>query len=491
MATCDIVYDRGIGIRPAFVPEAFSGKCHVFPKPLSDGREPFFLSYQSAWSQDTHSRLLAEKSRQIGWTWTTAHGLARRHALADYALDTWGTSRDDLQAMLAVQDCKKFCDILHAGASDLGLQVLDKRGSSGHVLAFANGTKYYSLSSNPDAQAGKRGGRVGDEFALNSDNRMLYGIMSPGVTWGGFIWLFSTHRGSENYFNTLIQEARFKGNKKRWHVYRVTLQDALECGFLYKLQSKLPANDERMDMDEQAYFDFIKDQSPDEETFAQEYMCVPSDDASSFISYELLDGCKYKPDVVWETDMADAAGDLYMGVDVGRTKDLTCFWVVESFGGINFTRSVITMQNKTFDEQEQVFYRLLSLPKMKRACVDQTGIGRQFAERAIKRFGRKVEGVTFTATVKETLAYPLRAALEDHTFLMPDIPSIVAAFRSIRKETTSAGNVRFNGDRGTNGHADEFWAATLALHAKSKPSYIPLPRSFGAAGNNYTSQAVA
>jgi hypothetical protein len=163
-APCDIAYARGTSVRPAFVKPAFAGGCKIFPQPLPDGREPFFLGYQQAWSQDDGIMLIAEKSRQIGWTWTSAHGIARRHAVADYALDTWGTSRDDMQAMLAVQDCKKFADILHAGANDLGLQVLDARGSSGHVLAFANGTKYYSLSSNPDAQAGKRGGVIGTDL---------------------------------------------------------------------------------------------------------------------------------------------------------------------------------------------------------------------------------------------------------------------------------------------------------------------------------------
>jgi phage FluMu gp28-like protein len=425
--------------------------------------------------------LIAEKSRQIGWTWTSSHGIARRHALADYGLDTWGTSRDDMQAMLAVQDCKKFAEILHGGATDLGMQVLDSKGSSGHILAFANETKYYSLSSNPDAQAGKRGNRVGDEFALNKDNRMLYAIMEPGVTWGGFIWLFSTHRGSANYFNQLLNEAREKGNPKDWHIYRVTLQDALECGFLFKLQSKLPAGDKRQQMDEQAYFDFVKSKAADEETFAQEYMCVPSDDASAFISYDLLDGCKYAPGIVWETDIEHASGDLHLGVDVGRTRDLTCFWLVESVSGVDFTRRVITMQNATFDAQEEVLYKLLALPRMRRCCIDQTGIGRQFAERAARRFGRKAEGVTFTGPVKETLAYPLKAALEDRAFRVPDIDTVVAAFRSIRKETTSAGNVRFAGDRGANGHADEFWAAALALHARGAARSAGAADALGAA----------
>jgi phage FluMu gp28-like protein len=469
MATCDIVYEKGTSDRPAYVGAAkpFLGACRVFPRPLAGGREPFFLGYQSAWSQDENIMLLAEKSRQIGWTWTSAHGIARRHAVADYGLDTWGTSRDDLQAMLAVQDCKKFAEILHAGATDLGMQVLDSRGSSGHVLAYANNTKYYSLSSNPDAQAGKRGNRVGDEFALNKENRKLYAIMEPGVTWGGFIWLFSTHRGSANYFNQLLLEAREKNNPKGWRVYRVTLQDALDCGFLYKLQCKLPATDKRMGMDEASYFDFVRSKAADEETFAQEYMCVPSDDASAFIAYDLLDACKYAPGVNWETDLNACQGELYLGVDVGRTRDLTVFWVNERLSGVSFTRRVTTMQNETFAAQESVFYSLMDNPKLKRACVDQTGIGRQFAERAQKRYGSRVEGVTFSGPVKESLAYPLKAALEDRSFKLPDDPKIFAAFRSIRKETTSAGNVRFSGDRTADGHADEFWGAALALHAAS------------------------
>lgn len=480
-ATCNITYAKGTDHRPTYVGAKvpFIGGAKIFPQPLDDGREPFFLSYQTQWSVDNGIMLFAEKSRQIGWTWTSAHGIARRHALKEYALDTWGTSRDDLQAMLAVADCKAFAEVLHAGAQDLGQQVLDK-GSSAHVLSFANGTRYYSLSSNPDAQAGKRGNRIADEFALNKDNRSLYAIMEPGVTWGGFIWLFSTHRGSGNYFNQLLLEARHKGNPKGWHVYRVTLQDALDCGFLYKLQCKLAAgnpSDPRLAMDEAEYFDFVRSKAADEETFQQEYMCVPSDDASAFISYALLDGNKYAPGVEWQ-NFTD--GELYLGVDVARTRDLTVFYLIEHVSGVFFTRMLTRMQNAPFSEQEAVLYELMEKHRIRRCCIDQSGIGRQFAERAVKRFGSRVEGINFTGSVKESLAYPLKAALEDRTLKIPDDAKLIAAFRSIRKETTSSNNIRFVGDRTTDGHADEFWAAALALHATSA---IPIGAPPSSAGN--------
>lgn len=463
---CDIIYERGVQTRPAYVGADFRGACKVFPSPKNDGGEPAFLSYQQAWTTDDHIMLLAEKSRQIGWTWASAHGIARRHAMAGYALDTWGTSRDDLQAMLAVQDCATFAKILHAGAKDLGRQVIDEKGNTSHVLSWANGTKYYSLSSNPDAQAGKRGNRVGDEFALNKDNRQLYAIMEPGVTWGGSIWLFSTHRGSANYFNTLLTEAREKGNPKGWHVYRVTLQDALDCGFLYKLQKKLSPHDPRQDMDEAGYFDFVKAKAADAESFAQEYMCEPSDDATAFIPYDLVDANRLPVhETHWAEGTLKSCPELYMGVDIGRTHDLTVFWIVEKKGGVLYSRNVTTLKNKPFAEQERVFYSFLDLPNMRRCCIDQSGIGRQFAERAIAHANSRAEGINFTSAIKEALAYPLKAALEDRTLKLPDCDKIAADFRSIRKETTSAGNIRFAGDRTRDGHADRFWACALALHA--------------------------
>jgi len=335
------------------------------------------------------------------------------------------------------------------------------------------------MSSNPDAQAGKRGDRVLDEFALHPDPRKLHAIAYPGITWGGSMEIFSTHRGSANFFNGLIQEIRHKGNPKGFALHTVTLQTALEQGFLFKLQEKLPKDDPRQGMDEAGYFDFIKAGCADEETFAQEYMCQPSDDASAFVSYELLDGCKHPAGADWQTV---GNGPLYLGVDIGRTRDLTAFWLLEDAGGVMLTRRLVTLQNATFDAQEKTFYEFMDLPGLRRACIDQTGIGRQFAERAAKRYGSRAEGVTFTGPVKEALAYPLKAALEDRSLRIPDDRAVFADFRAIRKTTTSAGNIRFEGERTKEGHSDRFWACALALHAKgsgagSGASARPAPAS--------------
>lgn len=456
---------RAVTQRPAFVPAEFAGGCKVFPAPTADGREPVLLAYQSDWVLDNSRLKIAEKSRQIGWTWSEAYRIVRDESQQDAKLDHWISSRDDIQARLFLEDCKGFANLLNLGAKDLGLMVIDDKCSA-YVLSFANGLRAHSMSSNPDAQAGKRGGRTLDEFAIHADPRKLYAIAFPGITWGGGLSIFSTHRGSANYFNELIEEVKHKGNPKQFSLHRVTLQDALEEGFLYKLQKKLPANDPRMAMDEAAYFDHTRAGCADEETFTQEFMCVPSDDNAAFLSYELIQGCEYKHGENWESDLADAKGKLFVGVDVGRQHDLTVIWVVEVLGDVRYTRRLIELKTETFDAQEHALYSVLQLPQVRRCCIDQTGIGRQFAERAQTRFGKyKVEGVNFTGAAKEELAYPVRAAFEDKAVRIPNRDKIRSDLRAIKKETTASGNIRFTADRGANGHSDRFWALALALHA--------------------------
>jgi len=455
--------------RPAYVPDTFAGKCKNFPE-----RDTLLLPYQAAWVTDDTQLKAMEKGRQIGMSWSTAYRLVRKKSASDARLDAWVSSRDEIQARLFLEDCKSFAKLLQAGAEDLGERVIDEGKNNAYVLEFANHLRINSMSSNPDAQAGKRGDRILDEFALHPDPRKLYSIAYPGVTWGGSMEIISTHRGTHNFFNELIVEIKHKGNPKKISLHTVTLSVALEQGFLYKLQSKLPEGDPRQQMDEADYFNAVRASCADEESFQQEYMCQPADDNGAFLSYDLIAGCEYPPTEDWQlnTDaLARCPNPLYIGVDVGREHDLTVMWVIEKTGGMALTRAIVTCDRETFDAQEAKLYELLALPQVRRCCIDCTGIGRQFSERAQKRFGEyKVEAVNFSGAVKEELAYPVRAAFEDKSVRVPNDKLIRADLRGIRKETTASGNVRFAGERGKNGHCDRFWALALALHAGKQTS---------------------
>lgn len=432
-----------------------------------------FLPYQSRWIMDRSRLKLMEKSRQIGLSWSTAYAADERTAEVGAKWDQWVSSRDDLQARLFIEDCKRFAQVLHVVAEDLGERVIDEEKKiSAYVLHFANGRRIHSMSSNPDAQAGKRGGRVLDEFALHPDPRKLWSIAYPGITWGGSMEVISTHRGSHNFFNQLIREIRENNNPKKISLHRVTLEDALNDGFLYKLQESLPSDHEVQEMDEAAYFDFIRSGCADDESFQQEYMCQPADDDAAFLEYDLIASCEYGAGENWQYThdlLATAKGQLFAGLDIGRKKDLTVLWVFELLGDVLYTRMIIELKAMSKPDQEAILWPIMAL--MQRTCIDQTGLGIGWCDDAIRKFGEyRVEGVTFTPRVKEALAYPVRGKMQDKKLRVPYKPEIRADLRAVTKVTTEAGNVRFTAERSENGHADRFWALALGIHAATNPS---------------------
>ncbi|MEM7730957.1 MAG: terminase family protein, partial [Pseudomonadota bacterium] len=457
------------------------------------------LPYQEAWRADKSQIKLGEKSRQIGWTWTDA--LTSMEACASNLWDVWVSSRDELQAKLYLDDSAFWATRYQQAADVLGLQdIANDNGekASAFVLAFPTGRRINSLSSNPDAQAGKRGARKLDEFALHKDPKRLYDIAYPGITWGGTLDIFSTHRGASNYFNTLIREIVENGNPKNISHHKVTLEDALDQGLLYKLQQRLPDGDPRMLMDEQVYFDHVKAGATDESAFLQEYMCVPEDEASAFITQDMLDACSYKKEdnlVEHTEEIYDdirhrkgslrtllphgitleglskwlAAKDCYVGIDFGRHADLTVITVYEKVAGIDCCVAQIELQRAPYYKQEAIYDPIIGV--CRRTCLDETGLGSKPVEDVQRRHGEyKAEGVTFSNAVKQDLAYPMRASFEDRSTKIPFDRATHADFRKIRKETTAAGNSRFAAASDEGGHADRFWSHALAKHAGKVPT---------------------
>ncbi|KQC03140.1 MAG: hypothetical protein APR55_07080 [Methanolinea sp. SDB] len=442
-------------------------------KILPPNPDALFLPYQEKWIKDVSRLKMMEKGRQIGISWSTAYPTVERTARAGAQWDQWVSSRDEIQARLFLEDCKTWARVFQLAAEDLGEMVIDaKRKLTALVLHFASGKRIYSMSSNPDAQAGKRGGRVLDEFALLGDPRQMWSIAYPGLTWGGLLEVISTHRGSRNFFNLLIREVREKGNPKRISLHRVTLEDALNQGFLYKLQAALPEDAEQQAMDEAEYFDFIKAGCADEESFLQEYMCIPGDDDEAFLEYDLIASCEYGSNDSWEMDRPpeeNAGGRYFAGIDIGRKKDLTVLWVLELLGDVLYTRAVITLRKMSKPDQEKILWPWL--PRMERVCIDYTGLGIGWGDDAQEEFGEyKIELVTFSSRVKESLAYPVRGKMEDRKLRIPFSPDIRADLRGVTKQTTDAGNIRFTAERTQDGHADRFWALALAIHAAGSPA---------------------
>ena len=489
--------------RPAHA-KNFKGKAKLIPE-----EDLFMLKYQSDWINDRSLIRLMEKSRRVGISYATAYDEVRQHSLKGCRIDTWFSSRDDMTAQEFVRYCVKFGTVLNIAASAAFDEKIlygedGKQTATASVMRFATDTRINSISSNPDVFAGK-GGNVGlDEFALRNDPRKLYDVAKQTIAWGGRESIISTHRGANNFFNKLITDER--SDDKRKHrgisIHRVTLTKALEDGFLWKLQTKLPEDDPRMEMDEADYWNHEINGFSTKERAMQELECQPEDEADRYLPYDLLQGSFYLPadDLVAHTeDTVDfrgakgqiryllprgvqpsglrdylaalklKGGDLYHGKDVARKKDLSVDIFGERKDGMVFVRAVVEFHAVAFSRQEGILYPIM--PLVTRSCVDQTGIGMQFAERAGEKFGAwRVEGISFTIGSKAILAGPLRTAFEDRILRIPEDDKFVTDLRMIRKETVGDHD-RFvaSDDEEGDSHADRFWALALMLHASKSP----------------------
>jgi phage FluMu gp28-like protein len=106
------------------------------------------------------------------------------------------------------------------------------------------------------------------------------------------------------------------------------------------------------------------------------------------------------------------------------------------------------------------------MPRIRRICIDQSGMGLPMYEQLRKEFGTKVEGVNFTLATKEQLATNAKMRMEGHKVAIPDSPTIRNSFRSIKKTTSAAGTARFDAAYDEQyGHGDHFFSFALCENA--------------------------
>jgi len=294
----------------------------------------FFLPYQSRWINDKSRLKIIEKSRQIGITFADAFDSVRKAADKKRGNDVWITSRDEGTARLYIEHCKRWARLLHIMAQDLGQVIIDKeKDITAHVLKFASGWSISCLSSHPDALVGKTGHIKLDEFAVSKYQRELYRYAKPCTQWGGQVSIISTHRGIDTVFNEIITGIKHKGNSMGWSHHRVTIQDAVEQGVVEKINETSGASESR-----QEFLERTRKECIDQEQWLQEYCCIPADENTAFITYEMLRTCE-SPNCMksasWLLDpqlsTLNPQPQFYIGMDVARKNDLCVIDVGEDW----------------------------------------------------------------------------------------------------------------------------------------------------------------
>lgn len=432
----------------------------------------YLFPYQKAWLQDKSRYKIWEKSRRIGATYVQSLEDVT-DCLEQNGLPVWFSSADESAAREYINYCSHWALMFNAVASAISTEVLDeKQGINAYSIAFKNGSRIHAMSSNPKGFRSKGGKVVLDEFAWHKDQQALWTAARPVITWGHSLRILSTHNGKQSLFYRFLQDV--DNGKLDWSKHHVSIQDAVAQGLADRIAGKKLTKAERL-----AWLEQLRAECHTQEAWLQEYCCQPVDEASAFLTLEMIMACE-RPESAIVQSLDKVKGDLYIGYDVARRKHLSVIYVAELLGDALVTRHIFTVKNMSFSNQKELLFSLLKLRTVRRCCIDASGLGMNLAEDAQAQFGNyRVEAVTFSGTVKEELATDLRIRFEDRSLLIPADEDLRNDLHSIRRITTTAGNTRYDvSQTETDGHADRFWALALCCHAaKNAGTGVPFVTS--------------
>ncbi len=433
-----------------------------------------FFKYQREWLENKSKVKIFEKSRRIGGTWVQSFEDVR-DCIEKPGLKVYFSSADLTAAAEYIDYCEEWIQKFNAIAKAVaesdnenvdGVEFADEdKGVKSKIIEFNNGSKIITLSSNPKAFRSKGGKIVWDEAAWHDNDEKMWAAAKPAAMWGYDIRILSTHNGVNSLFNRLINKCR--NGELDYFVHRVDIFRAVEDGLADKILGKKLTKKER-----EAWIENERKGCLTESTWQQEYCCNPQDESKASLSYELIHSCE-RDDVL---GLEKAKGTLYLGMDVARRRHLSVIYVVEMMGSLLVTRRIVVMHKKKWKYQEHELWTLLKISGLNRACLDKTGIGDMICERAQDEFGAyKVEGITFTAGVKENLSIDIVREFEEQTILIPrgvyveelggNRDEQLESLHSVRKIVTTSGNSRYDATSSEQGHGDFYWALALAIHA--------------------------
>lgn len=419
--------------------------------------------YQKRWFADPARFKLGRFARQTGKTFTTTLELVDDVLQAESRgqRSPWVIlSRGERQAREAMEEgVFRHLEAYGRASKSFGVEEIDwydpdsgiKRKALQVVLSKLN--KITALPANPDTARGFSANVFLDEFAFHADSRKIWTALFPVISAGFKLRVTSTPNGKGNKFYDLAT-----GADDGWARHTVDIYQAVADG--------LPRNVDEMRL-----------ALGDDDAWAQEFELKWLDEASAWLSFDLINSCEHDHAGLPEHY---AGGPCFVGVDIAARNDLFVIWVDELIGDVLWTREVIAKRRISFAEQDALLDDVFDRYCVARCCMDQTGMGEKPVEDAKRRHGSLVEGVLFTGPNKLLMATAGKQAFEDRKVRNPagDM-ELRNDFHKLKKETGPTGSPRFVADSDSTGHADRTWARFLAINAAAggayEISYLPLP----------------
>jgi len=469
------------------------------------------MGYQQRWVADASPLKVIEKSRRTGLTWGEAADDVLTAASARNAggQNVYYIAYNQDMTIEYIQACGMWARVFNYAAGEIEEGFWDGDEEDKHIKTFtirfpASGFRIVALSSRPSNLRGRQGVIVIDEAAFHDKLDELLKAALAMLIWGGKVRVISTHNGSDNPFNELVEDIR--AGKRAGVVHRVAFQEAVADGLYRRVCMRLGkdwcAEDEAAWM--ASVYAFYGSGAE------EELDCVPSNGGGAWLSRALIEsrmsadtpvlrweckqGFELLPDHIraaecrdWlEENLAPLLAALpedaisFNGEDFGRSGDLTVH--VPLIQLHNLTRKVpfiLELRNVPFRQQEQVaFYLLDRLPRFTGGAFDARGNGQFLAEFAMQRYGAtRIQQVMLTESWYREHMPPVKAALEDGTLVdLPKDADVLADLRAVQivKGVPRVPETRTTGDDKGQRHGDAAVAVALAYFASREINKGPV-----------------
>lgn len=416
--------------------------------------------YQTAWLTDDSRLKCFVKARRIGGTFIVGLDDALAAAGFEFKSPTELTYSPDRgvsqfivgsslrQSKILLAECLRHLEALSYIAGD---QLVAVPGLERIVLK--NGRTLEALPANPDTIRGITGDVTLEE--------------AQGLPWDGEIWAAASIAtnptlGNRKGYKLRVNGTAFGDDNLFYKIAKTDFGNQFSRHFvdIYRaIREGFPAD-----------LDALRALCATEEEFLQEYCLQFFSAASRYISAEQYDSCLFS-DEREIPNFGTRTG--FAGMDVGRKSDgdPSVIQKLIRIGDTNWQdQRSEARKGSGWDDQEAWVAEVLGT--CQRIAIDTTGMGNQFGERLINRFGSRIDPVEFTVKSKEMLATGLKLAMERRKLrLRADDAELRRDVLSLRRNITSHGNVTYEAARTKDGHADRAWALALAVHtAGSAPA---------------------
>ncbi|WP_194094817.1 hypothetical protein [Marivivens aquimaris] len=235
--------------------------------------------------------LFVEKSRRIGLTWGLAAYAALRAGRAKSAagMDVMYISYSQEMTREFIDACAMWARAFAIAANELEETLFDDSDEEGQKsikafrIQFASGYEIIALSSAPRSLRGKQGCVIIDEAAFVDSLPELLKAALAFLMWGGQVVVCSTHDGTTNTFNEVIQD--ILGGRRPYAHLKIDIDDALRDGLYERicLVTGVDWSPEGEAKWRQDIIDFYGD-GADEELF-----CIPTQGSGTWLPAPLIE----------------------------------------------------------------------------------------------------------------------------------------------------------------------------------------------------------